>query len=84
MHDLATYLDGAPLGVMCIASDGVWDHWTFDEAMAELREADPAAPPTSSRVAEFFENTRFKGEEAFGDQADNLTGVVVCLPNPAV
>ena len=40
-------------------------------------------PPNSTLVADFFENTRAKGEEAFGDHADNLTGVVVAIPNPA-
>ena len=37
VHDLATYLGDAPLGMMCIASDGIWDHWTFDEAMEQLK-----------------------------------------------
>jgi len=87
VHDLKEYLGDAPLGVMCIASDGVWDHWTFDQAMEELRPqpgADGLQPPGSAMVHDFFENTRIKGEEAFGNSADNLTGVVVCIPNPAV
>lgn len=37
VHDLAEMLGAAPFGMMCIASDGVWDHWTFEEAMDQLR-----------------------------------------------
>jgi len=34
------------------------------------------------RVLDFFEETRAKGEEAFGDGADNLTGIVALFPRP--
>ena len=36
VHDLATFCNGAPEAVLCIASDGVWDHWRFEEAIEAL------------------------------------------------
>ena len=147
VRDLQQACGDSPFAMMCIASDGVWDHWTFEEAMAQLKPhtaggrltpptkatvtppssrhppailppsawpqsppstatlnrpqprppihshhppqpcnlpCTPAPSPVARQVAEFFETTRYKGEEAFGDGADNLTGVVVCLPNPAM
>ena len=53
--------------------------------MAALCDLDaPSSAPltTAERVADFFEETRAKGEEAFGDGADNLTGIVAVLPAP--
>ena len=71
---------------LIIASDGVWDHWEFGESMDVLcdPEAEAKAQPLTDRrrVLDFFEETRAKGEEAFGDGADNLTGVVAVFPNP--
>jgi hypothetical protein len=70
-----------------IASDGVWDHWEFTQAMGELCDGDarPGRPLTTrTRVMDFFEETRSKGEEAFGDGADNLTGIVAVFPAPPV
>ena len=78
---------GATAACLIIASDGVWDHWQFDESMAELCDLEGAAAgqplTTRARVMEFFETTRAKGEEAFGDGADNLTGIVAILPGIA-
>ena len=46
-------------------------------------DAPPDAPLTDRpRVMSFFEETRAKGEEAFGDGADNLTGIVAVFPAP--
>ena len=83
VHDIATYCAGAPLAMINISSDGVWDHWTFEDAMAEVAPRG-AEPPSRQAVLDFFEATRYKGEEAFGDHADNLTGVIIALPNPAL
>ena len=33
---LTELLGGAPEGLICLASDGFWDHWTFEDAMEEL------------------------------------------------
>ena len=78
--------DGASAACLIIASDGVWDHWEFDESMAALCDLEnnkPGRPLTTrARVMDFFEETRAKGEEAFGDGADNLTGIVAILPCP--
>jgi len=72
--------------VLIVASDGVWDHWGFEDAMAELvlpSAGPPNAPLTNKKhVIDFFERTRYKGEETFGDGADNLTGIVALLPLP--
>ena len=78
-------VDGASAACLIIASDGVWDHWDFDASIAELCDLEgPHERPltTRARVMDFFEETRAKGEEAFGDGADNLTGIVVILPTP--
>lgn len=90
--------------VVCLASDGVWDLWTFEGAVASLTgtgadagesgasaagpesiaaAAAAGAPTDGARVLGFFEETLRKGQEAFEDQADNLTGVVVCIRHPA-
>ena len=88
MTDLAAECaaDGAKSCCLIIASDGVWDHWEFSESMEELCDVEGAvsgAPLTSKkRVEEFFELTRAKGEDAFGDGADNLTGIVAIFPAP--
>ena len=66
--------------LMLLASDGVWDLWGFDEVSTEL-----VSPTNGNTVAmkqradKFFEATRAKGNEYFGESADNLTGVLVNL-----
>ena len=71
---------------LVLASDGVWDHWAFDDAIARLLTegaGTAGAQVTSEAIVNgFFENTRIKGEEAFGEGADNLTGVVGVFPIP--
>jgi serine/threonine protein phosphatase PrpC len=65
--------------VLLIASDGVWDHWKFDDAMEKL--IDPRTGKTDrARTEAMMEETRAKGEEVFGSTADNLTGIAVVLP----
>ena len=63
--------------VLCVASDGVWDLWTFEDAMQTLLEAPSEASSRREHVLEFFEESRVRGFNAFGDSADNLTGVVL-------
>lgn len=80
VRDLASELGPNGKAVLCVASDGVWDLWTFEDAMADL--AHGMAQPVASaarrqRVLSFMDASRAKGEEAFGDSADNLTGIVV-------
>lgn len=65
--------------VLLLASDGVWDHWTFDAAMEALVDA-RSGSTDAERAHAFFEESRAKGEEVFGSTADNLTGIVVVLP----
>lgn len=65
--------------VLLLASDGVWDHWTFEAAMGML--VDPRTGRTDRARAEaMMEETRAKGEEVFGSTADNLTSIAVVLP----
>jgi len=78
---LSDALGEADTAVMCTCSDGVWDMWKFEEAMDELLAAPPPRPgdvaETRKHVEDFMDLSRQRGEETFGDSADNLTGVVV-------
>jgi hypothetical protein len=79
-RDLAAEIGPGGQAVLCVSSDGVWDLWTFEAAMADLLEG--VQLPRGSRarrdhVMRFMETSRAKGEEAFGDSADNLTGIVI-------
>jgi serine/threonine protein phosphatase PrpC len=87
IHDLGEVCSSAGVSAddccLIIASDGVWDHWEFDDSMEALCDSRATSRLTDRRrVLDFFEETRAKGEDAFGDGADNLTGVVALLPNP--
>mmetsp|Transcript_69798 Transcript_69798/g.115924 ORF Transcript_69798/g.115924 Transcript_69798/m.115924 type:complete len:698 (+) Transcript_69798:40-2133(+) len=78
--DLREMMGDAHKAVMCVSSDGVWDMWTFEEAMEELCLAIPMNKQAQTdHVDSFFDLSRRKGEEAFGDSADNLTGVVIFI-----
>mmetsp|Transcript_7789 Transcript_7789/g.18727 ORF Transcript_7789/g.18727 Transcript_7789/m.18727 type:complete len:236 (+) Transcript_7789:2-709(+) len=68
--------------LILLASDGVWDIWDFDEV--SMRLVGPHAHLHTSehlqqRAAAFFEETRAKGCDYFGEAADNLTGLLVDL-----
>merc|ERR1719231_618144 len=63
---------------LLIASDGVWDLWSFDEVAAQLLPTDEAVVDDES-VGAFSEANRAKGEEYFGESADNMTGVLIDL-----
>ena len=89
VKDLYDECGSASAACLIVASDGVWDHWEFSESMDALCDPDAAGKPDAGkpltdkrRVLDFFEETRAKGEEAFGDGADNLTGVVAIFANP--
>ena len=85
VRDLSDALGDAEAAVLCVATDGVWDLWAFDEAMAEVAPALtlPDSAARQRRVLDFFEASRAKGEAQFGERADNLTGVVALLSRPA-
>merc|ERR1719263_2611172 len=78
---ISELLDGASEGLLCLASDGFWDHWTFEDAVAELCSVhSPGTCATTRAKAEaWFENTRVRGAEAFGDHADNLTSIIATI-----
>lgn len=70
---------GAGGCVLLLASDGVWDHWTFEAAMERL--IDPRTGLTDkARADAMMEETRAKGEAVFGETADNLSSIAVLLP----
>ena len=84
-----------PFTHLYLASDGVWDLWGFDEFAERLlpserpvvqprpaEAADATAARMRARHAEVIEETRAKGESWYGEAADNLTGVWLCMPNP--
>ena len=65
---------------LVVASDGLWDLWQYKDV---LQYSLGKPPPTGT--AEVFaplgalvEETRKQGEELFGEQADNITAIVVC------
>jgi len=69
--------------LLLLASDGIWDIWDFDEVSDRL-VAPAASRPQSAdqlrlRADTFFEETRRKGNDYFGEAADNLTGILVDL-----
>ena len=63
---------------MLLASDGVWDLWSFDEVASGLLPKDET-PIDADSVAAFCEATRARGDDYFGERADNLTGVLIDL-----
>mmetsp|Transcript_3480 Transcript_3480/g.7852 ORF Transcript_3480/g.7852 Transcript_3480/m.7852 type:complete len:609 (-) Transcript_3480:633-2459(-) len=77
-------MEGSEQAVLCLASDGVWDLWTFEEAMAVLAGAPPIdeAVQRKQHVLDFYEESRSKGQEVYGDSADNLTGIAVFFDAP--
>lgn len=81
VRPIADLLGGASEGLLCLASDGFWDHWTFEDSIAELCSAHgPGMRATTREKAEaWFEDTRLRGEEAFGDHADNLTSIIATI-----
>ena len=78
---LSELLGGASEGLLCLASDGFWDHWTFEDSVAELTSVHgPGTRATTRAQAEsWFEGTRVRGAEAFGDHADNLTSIIATI-----
>lgn len=60
---------------LVLASDGLWDLWTFAEVARQLNAGGGLGECTSA----LGEATRARGAEYFGEAADNLTGVVIDL-----
>ena len=75
---------------LVLASDGVWDLWEGPEAFRMVARAPkgwgtkPNASPPTTQAHAFFKACVAKGEECFGNLADNLTGIVVYLHPPGV
>eukprot|EP00965_Chrysotila_dentata_P037172 1236664-Pleurochrysis_carterae.AAC.1 len=80
VKDVRSLMRPKGFAVLCIATDGVWDVWTFEDAMERLLEsASVSASARRDIVAGFFEQSRRKGQEIFAESADNLTGIVIIL-----
>ena len=65
---------------LILASDGIWDLWLFEEAFdAIMRPAGPGPSRTQpgEEVDTFFQESLKRGVDTFGDDADNMTGIVV-------
>ena len=75
---LSELAGGKPESMIVLASDGFWDHWTFEDAVDDLTKPNyRGGPATDKHVChDWFENTRERGAEAFGNHADNLTAIV--------
>jgi len=79
--DISELMGRAQKAVVCVASDGVWDLWRFEEAMEELLAVHqiPRLDAKRRHVIDFFEATRMKGADFFGESQDNLTGIVIAF-----
>ena len=62
-----------------LASDGVWDLWTFEEVHEQLEGAERVGGGLRAAAPALCEATRSKGAEYFDEGADNLTGILVDL-----
>ena len=62
MRSIDDLVGSSPFGLLCVASDGVWDHWTFEAAVADLVPPADAqggvSPPDEQETLAFFERTR--------------------------
>ena len=77
LFDVAEQLSQVTL---VVASDGLWDLWQYKDVLQY-----PLGQPPPASTAEVFtplgtlvEETRKQGEELFGEQADNITAILVC------
>ncbi len=62
---------------LLLASDGVWDLWKYDEVADLVLPRTPRMP--LSVAGALCELTRAKGDDYFGEAADNLTGILIDL-----
>ena len=70
---------GLSAPTLVIASDGLWDLWTFGEVASQLQEAQVGGESLGAFAEALCERTRAKGDDYFGEAADNLTAVLVGL-----
>ena len=63
---------------LILASDGIWDLWPFEDAFeAIMRPSASRGKSTTERADSFFKDSLQVGADTFGDDADNMTGIVV-------
>lgn len=74
---------------LVLATDGVWDNWTYEDVTKFVLDpsclgAVAAGPDGGSRVAvSFMQRNAVYAKRNFGGQADNATGIVLYLsPSP--
>jgi len=68
-------------GVIIIGSDGIWDNWQFEQVSSFFMDPDrihnAARALTAEQQIEEFMQLNFRtGEQNFGSEADNATGIV--------
>jgi serine/threonine protein phosphatase PrpC len=92
--EAAAAAESAPLPpaapfVLLVASDGVWDNWTFEDAArftmepARVRDARQRAT-AADLVADTMRENKRRAAANFGESADNMTLIAcVCLPPSA-
>ena len=71
---------------LVLASDGLWDLWGYQECLEHVFAQPPPTSTAQVKAAckELIETTRVRGEEIFGESADNITTIVVtCDLEPA-
>ena len=77
LFDVASQLSQVTL---VLASDGLWDLWQYKDVLQYSLGKPPAKGTAEvlTPLQALVEATRSQGEELFGEQADNITAVVVC------
>ena len=63
---------------LILASDGIWDLWHFEEAFDAIMPGPGASRAQPGEECDaFFQESLKRGVDTFGDDADNMTGIVV-------
>ena len=86
LPDVATYERSDDDLCVVLASDGLWDLWGYQECLEHVFAQPPPSSTAQVKAAckELIETTRVRGEEIFGESADNITTIVVtCDLEPA-
>jgi len=72
--------------VISLASDGVWDNWTFEDSIKEMLKdrhmiSSEDDGDSLSACKQFMANNIKRGHANFGNQADNMT-ILLCYVYP--
>lgn len=67
---------------LIVATDGVWDNWTYEDAVAQVRsyiDEVAARDDATTAAAKFMDLNYTQGIHNFGRHADNMTAVLLYL-----